>query len=292
MQGSKIRVREITGFGITTADAARLIEFYLCAFGAELLSSERVAGAQFELLMGVRGGAQCHHLQLGEERLDILQFDTLGKPYPRMSSPYQPVFQHFAIVVSDMASAMSHLQGVRGWLPLSSGGPQQLPQRSGGVTAFKFQDPDGHPLELLAFPADAIPAHWQRLNHALFLGIDHSAISVRDTAVSCEFYRALGFAVTGETYNHGIEQALLDGMPSPQLVVTALSASVSTPHLELLCYRSDANRPPQVLANNDVAATRTHLAADPVNGKGRIAGERLITDPDGHHLHFVSRPLN
>ncbi len=40
-------------------------------------------------------------------------------------------------------------------------GPERLPARSGGVSAFKFRDPDGHPLELLAFPPEAVPPIWR-----------------------------------------------------------------------------------------------------------------------------------
>ena len=116
-------------------------------------------------------------------------------PIHACSSPDDTAFQHFAIVVSDMDLALAQLRGAPGWTPISIGGPQRLPQRSGGVTAFKFQDPDGHPLELLAFPEHAVPPHWtERSAYGIFLGIDHSAISVRDTAISTAFYQSLGFS--------------------------------------------------------------------------------------------------
>lgn len=240
--------------------------------------------------MGVYGGALRHALQLGEEAIDILQFDSPGSPYPRPTSPYDTAFQHFAIVVSDMSVGISRLQRTPGWTAISTRGPQRLPQRSGGVSAFKFQDPDGHPLELLEFFEHAVPQHWkERLKHGIFLGIDHSAVSVRDTAVSSAFYQSVGFSVTGQTLNHGVEQANLDGVPSPLVEVTALAVQESTPHLELLCYRSDANRPHQVLASNAVAATRIWLAADGLESNSDIDfAKRLIIDPDGHHLLLVS----
>lgn len=99
------------------------------------------------------GGALRHALELGREALDIVQFDTAGLPYPRPLSPDDTAFQHFALVVSDMDLALAQLQGAPGWTPISSGGPQRLPLESRAVTAFKFQDPDGHPLELLRFPS-------------------------------------------------------------------------------------------------------------------------------------------
>ncbi len=292
MSDIDFHARRIAGFGLTSPDAARLTEFYASAFGARLVSSERLDGARFERELGMRGGvlrdtvqsgaeaprhavhlgggAVRHTLLLGREAVDILQFDAPGQDYPRPLCPDDNAFQHFALVVSDMELAFAQLQGVPGWTPISNGGPQRLPQRSGGVTAFKFQDPDGHPLELLAFPEGAIPPHWrERSSTGIFLGIDHSAISVRDTATSTAFYKSLGFTVVAKTLNHGVEQAHLDGVPNPQVEVTALALDASTPHLELLCYRSEVHPPRRALASNDVAATRIALAADGIEANSK-----------------------
>jgi catechol 2,3-dioxygenase-like lactoylglutathione lyase family enzyme len=282
-----VRARRIAGFGLTSADAARLTEFYVTAFGARHASSERLSGARFERQMGVHGGALRHTVQLGREAVDILQFDTPGRSYPRLLFPDDTGFQHFAIVVSDMDLALAQLQRAPGWTPISIGGPQRLPQGSGDVTAFKFQDPDGHPLELLAFPVHAVPPYWtERSAHGIFLGIDHSAISVGDTAISRAFYQSLGFTVAAQTFNHGVEQANLDGVPSPEVEVTALTLAASVPHLELLCYRSGIHLPRKVSSSNDVAATRIVLAAEGVENEVEAA-QRLVIDPDGHHLLVV-----
>lgn len=279
--------RRIVGFGLTSVDADRLAEFYVRAFDARYVSRGRENGAQFERRLGVSGGAWHHTLQLGRETVDMLQFDTPGRPYPKPLSPLDTTFQHFAIVVADMERALHQLQRSPGWAPISSG-PQHLPQASGGVTAFKFQDPDGHPLELLAFPAQGIPAPWrERLGDELFLGIDHSAISVRDTAISTAFYQTLGFDVTAQSLNVGEEQARLDGILSPHVEVTALSLHASTPHLELLCYRCAERSAPPVLSSNDVAATRIVVAA---SGRENDVGaaQRLVIDPDGHHVVLLA----
>ena len=101
--------------------------------------------------------------------------------------------------------AYRRLCSVSGWTAISIDGPQRLPASSGGVSAFKFRDPDGHPLELLAFPDGAWPAHWQaRSNGDLALGIDHSAISVSDSARSIAFYEALGLRVAGAFAEHRV----------------------------------------------------------------------------------------
>lgn len=105
---------------------------------------------------------------------------------------------------------------------------------------------------------------------------------MRDTSISRDFYQTLGFSVTAQTFNHGEAQANLDGVPGPQVEVTALSLDASTPHLELLCYRSEVHPAPQALASNDAAATRIALAADGL--KNTIDVAQLLTDPDGHRL--------
>jgi len=285
---SAIRVQRIAGFGLNSPDAARLTEFYAAAFGARHVSSEHIGAAQGELFSGVRGGALRHTIAIGDEKIDILQFDTPGRPYALPLSPYDTIFQHFALVVSDMDLALSQLERTPGWTPISRGGPQRLPERSGGVTAFKFRDPDGHPLEFLAFPGHAVPPHWkERSKYGIFLGIDHSALSVRDTAISTAFYRSLGFSVTAQTFNYGVEQANLDGVQSPQVEVTALSLAASAPHLELLCYRSEVHRFSRVLASNDVAATRVAMTLKGLRNDADTS-PRLVIDPDDHHLLLLT----
>lgn len=282
-----LTARCIAGFGLISHDAERLTEFYVAAFGARHVSSDHFAGARFGNQMGVPAGARRHSLLLGREAIDIVQFDTPGRPYPRELTPDDTVFQHFAIVVSDMDVALARLQTTSGWTPISSGGPQRLPQSSGGVAAFKFRDPDGHPLEMLAFPEHAVPPHWsERGAQDIFLGIDHSAISVCATGISTAFYRSLGFTVTARTFNQGVEQANLDGMPDAQVEVTALSLSASTPHLELLCYRSGVRPPRPPSSGNDVAATRILLAVPGLKDDEATAPP-LIVDPDGHRLQLV-----
>jgi catechol 2,3-dioxygenase-like lactoylglutathione lyase family enzyme len=287
VRDTPVNSRRIVGFGLTSPDAPRLTEFYVTAFAARRVSSERLTGALFEREMDVRGGALRHSLRLGRETIDIVQFDNPGRPYPRPLAPDDTAFQHFALVVGDMALAFTQLQKAPGWTAISNGGPQRLPQSSGGVTAFKFQDPDGHPLELLEFAEHAVPPYWrERPAGEIFLGVDHSAISVRDTAISTAFYQSLGFRIASQTHNHGVEQANLDGVPNPQVEVTALSLAGSTPHLELLCYRSERRPPRRALSSNDVAATRITLGTEERAGDAGAA-RQCIVDPDGHHLVLV-----
>src|ERR1700691_5473281 len=131
-------------------------------------------------------------LRLGDEEISLVSFASPSRPYPQDSRSDDLWFQHMAIVVNDMDAAYEHLSACRGWDPISEGGPQLLPPSNGAVRAFKFRDPDGHPLELLWFPPSQGRATWHKDASATpFLGIDHSALSVASTAPSLEFYRAL-----------------------------------------------------------------------------------------------------
>ncbi|UMY18134.1 VOC family protein [Methylobacterium organophilum] len=205
-------------------------------------------------------------------------------PTPRTPGPPAPSngtdFQHCAIVVSDMQAAYAHLRAVPGWTPISQAGPERLPAASGGVAAFKFRDPDGHPLELLAFPEPA-PSPW-RDRPGLFLGIDHTAITVSDTASSVAFYEALGFTVVSRGLNRGAEQARMDAVADPVVEVTGLTPpGGATPHLELLCYRTPG---PLLhpLAEDAVLASRIVLRLS----RWSAVAERCAEDPDGHRLVF------
>lgn len=224
-----------------------------------------VAGLGFAPAHRVRDGATV--LALGPTCLEIGRAAPDGRPYPGDVPGWSPVFQHIALAVPDMGAALARLQVVRGWTPISVGGPERLPPRSGGVVAFKFRDPDGHPLELIHFPTGD-GGH----------RIDHTAISVADTARSLAFYADLGFAIASASLNVGPEQDRLDAVPDARVAVTGLRIpGAPAPHLELLCYRGDFARDQPRPALGDVAATRILLAA-PLAG----ACPAVRRDPDGH----------
>jgi len=279
-------LRRLVRFSLNTADLGRSTQFYREALGCTLLARERCDGASFEATFGVDGGAQRALLGLGDERIELLQFDRPGAAYPQALSASDLRFQHCAVVVADIEAAYAHLARVAGWIAISVGGPQQLPASTGGVSAFKFRDPEGHPLELLAFAPARVPERWQnRSPDSLFLGVDHSAISVADTDRSVAFYGALGLTVAGRSHNRGPEQARLDGVPAPEVEVTALALSAGGPHVELLCYRDRAPAPapaPGALSTNDIAATRLVFQGE-LDPQATAAG-RLLLDPDGHRL--------
>jgi catechol 2,3-dioxygenase-like lactoylglutathione lyase family enzyme len=282
------QIRRVASFGLTTPDVRQLSEFYENALNFRLLGVERQSGPHFEQLLGVEGGASAITLGLGDEVVELLQFDRPGQRYPDGTTSSDLRFQHFAIVVSDIHLAYQKLLSAGGWSAISTDGPQRLPASSGGVTAFKFRDPDGHPLELLAFPDGQMPAHWQRrAKGKIFLGIDHSAISVSNSVASIAFYKGLGLGVASRSLNTGLEQERLDAIKDPRVEVTALEPQQNTPHIELLSYQSVLRGEIPVVRSEDVAAARLVFEADGPSTEGAIAAQGLI-DPDGHHLVILA----
>ncbi|GJE70730.1 VOC family protein [Methylorubrum podarium] len=242
----------IAAIRLLCPDPAATAAFYAAAFGA--------AAAPH----GVAVGAQTIELAPASE--------PPGAPAPSESTG----FQHCAIVVPDMDRAYAHLRGVAGWTPISRAGPERLPAASGGVSAFKFRDPDGHPLELVAFPPGAVPPAW-RERCGLFLGIDHTAITVADTERAVAFYAGLGFEVASRGLNRGPEQARMDAVDDPVVEVTGLTPpGGAPPHLELLRYRAPGSIAGPC-ADGSPLATRIVLA-------GTGAPAAMLRDPDGHRL--------
>ncbi len=263
----------------TVADLERAESFYRDALGFRAVKGGVAALTRF-----TNPNAQEIVMRLGQEEMSLVRFMTAGRPYPSQSRSDDGWFQHAAIVVNDIDAAYAHLSRYHGWRSISEDGPQLLPPSSGAVRAFKFRDPDDHPLELLWFPPGEGRAMWQERRSATpFLGIDHSALVVASTARSLRFYRALGFQIANESINRGPAQTRLDGLAALQVRVTALRpALASGPGLELLEYQP-TGRSGGVICPNDEASDRVTLAVNSSIDKF----PHTLQDPDGHQLMLI-----
>jgi catechol 2,3-dioxygenase-like lactoylglutathione lyase family enzyme len=273
-------LNRIVAIRLTTQDQASLARFYVEAIGFRRVDDAARIGAEEMATLGFGGGGMRLSLQLGAERLDLDQFDAPGRPYPKDADAADLRFQHFAMPTFNAARAYARAIA-HGAAPISTAGPVARPASSGGVTAVKVRDPDGHPLEFLQFPddADVVWNNFQRTG-AQPLGIDHSAISVGDVGASRRFYLACGLSLHNPTLNQGPAQADLDGLADPVVDVAPLMPpGRPTPHLELLGYHRE-HSPKPVLAANDVAATRILWASDR-DGVLRDPDERLHQLRDG-----------
>jgi catechol 2,3-dioxygenase-like lactoylglutathione lyase family enzyme len=266
-------LQAITSFQLTTSDPRGLVRFYTGALGFESSAPAPIPAEEMRLL-GVAGKGLRTPLRLGRHGIDLDAFDPAGRPYPAGATAADLCFQHLAIATSDAAAAWERARA-HGAIPISQAGIVTLPRSSGGVTAIKFRDPEGHPLELIQFPPTASSC-WPGEGT---LGIDHSAINVGDIPIAETFFTARGLAVSGPTLNRGPTQVALDGLADAEVDVVPMLPPLECPHLELLRYRVPRGRESAPLAANDIAATRIVWRADV---------DALLCDPAGH-LHLLRR---
>lgn len=313
----QIHIHSIGPVITTVADMDRSVEFYSRVLTFERVSDTEVAGDELEHFFGVFGSrARIVRMHLGSESIELVQFlAPRGRPIPIDSRSNDLWFQHFAVIVSDMDRAYAILRENK--VEHASSGPQRLPdwnKNAGGIQAFYFKDPDGHPLEILHFPAGKGDPKWRAKTDRVFLGIDHTAIAVSSTDASLRFYRdLLGLHVAGESENYGTEQEQLNNVFGARLRITALRAP-SGPGIELLEYLSPRDGrpyPPDERAN-DLVHRQTELEADAIDsvvaplraaavafissspatfrdGKIGFTTGLVIRDPDGHALGLVQR---
>ena len=152
--------------------------------------------------------------------------------------------------------------------------PQRLPDwnpNAGGIRAFYFKDPDGHPLEILCVPAgqgraEVAPAVGQALSRHR----PHRDRGRRTPTRASRFYRdALGLAVAGESENYGTEQERLNNVFGARL------ADHRTPRadrlgIELLEYLAprDGRAFPADERSNDIVHRETEILVDDAGAAG------------------------
>lgn len=308
-------VVRLTRISLTVADLHRSEAFYRDGLGFQRVSEQTLSDPVFAHLYGVPH-ARIHALvmRLGDEEVEFDQFSPRGKSYPSHSHSEDRWFQHFAIVVSDMQRAYAHLKRVH-FVPISKGGPQTLPPNTGAVQAFKFRDPDGHPLELLYFPQGQGRAVWHQTQtdpNAIFLGIDHSAIGIASTARSVAFYtQLLGLKQAYESLNEGPTQEALDSAFNATVKITGLRPPETENTgigIELLDYRapSDGRAASAQTLNNDAVYAQLTFTVDDLDSlsnslmdaevpfisprivqlPGDGGSALIVRDPDGHAIEL------
>lgn len=295
---------------VTVADLAGTAAFYRDALGLEVGAVQALGDPAWNTLLGLDRGTTTRavDVKLGQHEIKLVAFDPPGAPYPTARASNDQWFEHVALVTGDIDAVWERLERYKPGV-ITKGDPVLLPPNTGGVTAFKFRDPEGHPLELISFPDGVGAPRWQQ-GGAGIRGYDHTAISVMDVDRSLAFYQGLlGFHVGGRSLNTGPEQDRLDGLSSCLVDVVPLQpAAVPTPHVELLHYRTPPGRTASAPVNaNDVAAARQVHHVDDLDG---LAGQlqaagvvfvspgvvtlknggkaAAIRDPDGHIIVLMA----
>jgi catechol 2,3-dioxygenase-like lactoylglutathione lyase family enzyme len=318
-------INQVKSIAMTVADMDRSIEFYTTVLAFTKIADRQITGVEAvdesclqaaQVPTAAKIQLRVVELQLGDETIELTEFIApKGRPIPSDSRSHDRWFQHIAIVVAQMDPAYQHLQQHR--VTQISPHPQTLPDWNpvaGGIQAFYFQDPDGHNLELIHFPPDKGDSKWQQPTEALFLGIDHTAIVVADTAASRAFYcDLLGMTLQQESENYGEEQERLSGVANAKLRISSLTAP-SGIGIELLEYLepTDGRPTPADTESNDLWYWETTLVvADTMDTVDRLHTAHfplacaevtpsdtsalefnrdfLILDPDGHTIRLVDR---
>ncbi|NYT77204.1 VOC family protein [Alcaligenaceae bacterium] len=289
------------------ANLDRAVAFYCDALGFQVERDTKATPQAWRNVprIGTRP-TRSARLSLGAQKIALSEFPS-ATPYPTGATSADLWFQHCAIVVDDMGAAYARWLGYGGGVAISRDGPQHLPPTSGSVTAFKFRDPDGHPLELISFPSEGENSIRPPQGNDVALGIDHTAISVSNTDRSIAFYQRLGFEISSRGVNRGPEQQCLDDLAEVEVDVIALRpANVQTPHLELLGYRIPQGRKCPNPGVCDISADRmvlqtqnlsnlldtlrhAHVAHITTESTGVTPSTlvALLSDPDGHWLVLI-----
>jgi catechol 2,3-dioxygenase-like lactoylglutathione lyase family enzyme len=313
-------VERVKTIGFTVANLDRVAEFFEKVLQFEKVAEFRMVGSEYDTMQGVFNvNMRIVHLKLGEQIIELTGYVSppTGRPIPVSSFSNDAWFEHMAIVVRDMDAAYKVLQEAN--VRQVSAHPIIIPESNpgaAGIKAIKFHDPEGHDLELIYFPTGKGDPSWQRPSNKLFLGIDHTAMTVGSTEKSVTFYRdLLGFQVGGTTLNTGSTQAVLDNLFNDTCLVTAMMPAVAPAHVELLEYKTPAGgRPmPSDTKSNDLwhwqttvvtkdigsAAERLRktgaqfvtpeVIAIPQEARARLgfAKALMIRDPTGHALRLV-----
>ncbi|MGH9492074.1 MAG: VOC family protein [Terriglobales bacterium] len=311
------QVTAVDSVSMTVSEMDRAVAFYSGVLTFEKVSDVEVAGDAYEHLQGVFGlRIRVVRMRLGGEFIELAEYlAPQSRPIPVTSRSNDRWFQHVAIIVSNMDRAYRILREHK--VEHASSGPQRLPDwnpNAGGIWAFYFKDPDGHPLEILQFPTGKGDAKWHKPTDKLFLGIDHTAIVVGDTEASVKFYRdLLGFRVAGESENYGTEQEHLNNVFGARLRITGLRApsGFGIEFLEYLAPRDGLSMPADEHANDLVHRETVMLTSNAGETARRLraAGANfvssglvelpqhevgfkkgfLVRDPDGHVLRVIEQ---
>lgn len=315
----------VESVGVTVSDMDRAVDFYSNVLSFRKVSDVEVLGTEYEQLQGLFGvRLRVVKLQLGNEVIELTEYLTpKGRPIPVDSRSHDHWFQHIAIVVSDMDKAYQHLRKFK--VQHVSTAPQRIPETNrvaAGIRAFYFKDPDGHNLEIIYFPPGKGDPKWQKPTNQLFLGIDHTAIVVSNTAASLKFYRdLLGLKLAGASINYGAEQEHLNNVQGARLHISGLR-SPAGPGIEFLEYLEPRDgRPlrylqsstlPAAAKPNDLLHWQTTLVVKNLptvieqlrlnqssivsSGVVTIPDQTLgfkkgilVRDPDGHALRLVEK---
>ena len=313
-------VQRVKMIGFTVANVDSEVGFFTSVLQFEKIADFRVLGSAYDKMEGVfNANMRVVRLRLGEQIVELTEYVSppTGRPIPVPSYSNDAWFEHMAIVVSDMDAAYKVLQDNK--VRQISAYPITIPRANpgaAGIHAIKFHDPEGHDLELLHFPPGKGDPSWQKPTNKLFLGLSHTAMTVKSSEKEVTFYRdLLGLRVDGVTLNSGETQEVLDNLFNDTCLVTELMPVSAPPHIELLDYKTPPGGRPMpadtaandlwhwqtTLVTKDIAAVTDRLRkggvrfvspdvlAIPAEAQAQLGFKKavMVRDPSGHAIRLV-----
>ena len=106
-------VQKLSRIILACREAEQLAEFYIRAFGFVRMEDSPKRDPGFtELIGSANGQVRLTTLRLGNQVISLAETQPPGRSYPKDVPGWDPRFQHFAIVVSDMTAAYANLQAL------------------------------------------------------------------------------------------------------------------------------------------------------------------------------------
>ena len=215
---------------ITVADLDRALAFYTGVLPFEVVAEAEVAGEAYEHLFGVFGlRARIARLRLGDEEIELIDYLA---PEGRADPGGQP--EQRRVVPAHRDHRQRHGRGLRAAAPAQcparlerAADPARLEPERGRHQGVLLQGPRRQP------PRDpAVPAGQGRRRGGtrrptrLFLGIDHTAIVVRDTEREPRLLSRprSGLRSQAQPRTTGTEQERLNNVFGARLRITSLGA--------------------------------------------------------------------
>lgn len=149
-------VTGISHTGIVVRNMDDMVSFYRDAFGFEVVLDAAVPpGKETDGIVGFEVQRERIVLmQLGQQQIELLEYKPGGRQYPADYKSNDLFGMHLSLATDDMAGDYAKLKKM-GITIISWGGPQTIPDDDptfGGTKVLYFQDPEGHPLELIQMP--------------------------------------------------------------------------------------------------------------------------------------------